>query len=213
VNESSDILKAQLQALLSLVEEHRESRCNSILDHARSQAALIIRQAHASARKRMRQAVREERNRGRDALQAARARLRSRAREKEQRALQRLLEREWPVLRRTLAERWQKSGTRARWLEALLQRASRTLPSCVWEVRHPQGWNQDDMDAVRQTIQSATGHTPRFVVEPRITAGLVICAQGTCVDGSLDGLLADRARIEGELLAMIRKEIEQRGPE
>jgi len=46
------------------------------------------------------------------------------------------------------------------------------------------------------------GKTPRLQAKADINAGLRICAGGTCMDATIDGLLHDRERIDAELLAL-----------
>jgi hypothetical protein len=57
-------------------------------------------------------------------------------------------------------------------------------------------------DALLQQINSLCGKTPRLQAKADISAGLRICADRTCMDATIDGLLHDRERIDAELLAL-----------
>jgi hypothetical protein len=57
-------------------------------------------------------------------------------------------------------------------------------------------------DALLQLVNSLCGKMPRLQAKADISAGLRICADGTCMDATIDGLLRDRERIDAELLAL-----------
>ena len=55
----------------------------------------------------------------------------------------------------------------------------------------------------RARVAAEVGASPRTRADPRIRAGLRIAAGGNVVDGTLDGLLADREEIGARLLHAI----------
>ncbi len=52
-------------------------------------------------------------------------------------------------------------------------------------------------------LTAALGVTPALVADADIRAGLKISADGNVVDGTLDGLVADRAEIGAQLLHLL----------
>ena len=56
-----------------------------------------------------------------------------------------------------------------------------------------------------QHLHKELGQRPQLQVDPSITAGLRICAAGTCVDGTVAGLMHEKSRVESTLLTAIHK--------
>ena len=188
-------LERRAQALLDLVEGDRSAQCEAILAEAQARAAALVAEARAEARARIREVFVEEPRRAR-----ARAKLNTRRRLHDQQRTAALLERGWRRLPDALRGRWQEDGTRRAWIDAVVTAASRMLPRAPWRIAHDPGWPPDERQAVGARIASEFGAAPVFVADAAIVAGLRIAAGGNVIDGTLGGLLADRAEVGAKLL-------------
>lgn len=196
----------QERALLDLIESDRDRQCSAIRDAARTQAALVRAQAEAAARERMRSLF-EEQRRLRDArLAAAQARVATAQRLHEQRRSTALLQRAWQELPDVLTALWRCETTRRAWVDRVVADARRLLPAGAWQVVHAPDWPAAERQAVLQAL-AGTGHpVPGCTPDAAITAGIKITATGNVVDGTLAGLLSDRADFEARLLRKLERE-------
>lgn len=188
----------EVETFLAIVERDRAARCNAILRDARERAAALVAEARREARRRVATAVDDDRARSRQRTEAARAELMTRERQLEREVAAKLLARGWERLHALLLERWQVPEDRARWVEGLVADARRLLPHEIWRIQHPSGFAE--LDRLERTAHEASGAAPALEADPGIEAGLRIHARGATLDGTLDGLLADRRRVEGRLL-------------
>lgn len=205
MSEPASIVEAQLKALLNLVKSHRDTECQKLQADAQNQASALIRQAHHEARKRMHAAVQEERNRFQVRIESTRAQLQTRSRQRRQQAALLLLHQGWEQLEAEIRRRWQNADSRKQWVDALLDRAVELLPLGAWQVEHPHGWSDNEIEDVQTRISEYTGHESQFQCQDNINAGLRIFSHGACLDGTLEGLLADRDKVEAKLLAKLGK--------
>ena len=206
MNERSPVIDGQLEALLQLVEEHRKERCRDITQQAHEQATTLIKQAHQQARARMRESIQQERTHWRAKIDETRAALETRQRHRRQQANKRLLQQGWEKLREALTERWREPDQRSIWIRALAQQAMTRLPRSGWRIEHPPGWPAEEQLQFSDQVATYTGgQSPTFVEAHEILVGLRILADRACLDGTLEGLLANRNAIEGHLLAEINR--------
>lgn len=206
MSEPQTIIEAQVGELLELVENHRQDSCRHVLEQAQAQAATIVRQAHHDARARMHTAIEQERARAREKIASTRAHLQTRRRQRHQQADMLLLERGWEKLHEALMKRWQNVDQRHLWVQALVHQGWTLLPAKAWRIEHPPGWQPDEMlDLGSESSVHTQGQTPAFVEARDITVGLRIRVDKACLDGTLDGLLANRAAIEAHLLAEFKR--------
>jgi len=196
-----DAVEAQMRQLLQVVARHRDERCNELLGQARREASQVIRQAHAEARARMHESVQGIREERRSRLAAAEAQLQTRRRRRREAADLWLLAAAWQPLRKALQGRWSQVTARRHWIDFLVLRARTLLVATDWQIEHPLDWPAQERASLEERLNGQLGRLPEFIPREQISAGLRICADGTCVDGTLDGLLRDQARIESLLLA------------
>lgn len=189
-----------MQALLALVEEDRATRCAAIAAEAAEKSRAMLREARAAARVRMREALGEERRRLRDKLGAAEAELATARRNRDQKRYGELLSRAWTRLPAALLERWNEAPARAQWVEHVLAVARESLAGGKWTIAHAPDWPE----AERATLAASLPVAPAFTADPAIRAGLKVRAAGNLVDGTLDGLLADREGIGARLLDLFQ---------
>jgi hypothetical protein len=190
---------AALAEMLRLVEDHERARCREIAAQAQNDVRDLLREAHAAARLRMHRHVQDLKHfRDRETARA-RAELETAHRRHRQRCDRVLLEAGWALLRPVLAARWREPAARRRWVERLAREALARLPRGDWTVVCPADWDRAERAALAQEL----GTAPTWQETPDVSAGLRFCAGGACLDGTLEGLLADRAAIEAMLLAEI----------
>jgi vacuolar-type H+-ATPase subunit H len=197
------VAEQSLDALLGLVSEHQVAECQRLISDARVQAAQITRAAHRQARSRMHDAIAEERQRAAREISAAQAHVATLRRQHRQRFTVALLDEGWALLVAELQKRWTDPTARAQWVAGLVREAHSRLPAGPQRVVHPADWPHEEQESLAQQLGGAPGHVPQFVEEGAIRAGLRLSADGACVDGTVDGLLADKSAIQGELLALL----------
>lgn len=194
-------LQARTQALLDLVESDRAQRRDALLSQASERARALLEAANAQARERVREVFAEERARLARELDAARARLQTHRRLSAQRRAVMRLEEAWARLPHRLAARWREPAARAAWVEHVLEGARASLPPGAWRVAHAPDWPDAERDAAASRLAAALGGVPEWVPDPSIRAGLRVSVSGNVVDGTLDGLLADRDEVGARLLS------------
>lgn len=199
------VLDAQVNALQKLVESTQEARCRELREDAQRRVKETVRRAHKENRARMRAAINEQRERMEDTLAATRARLATRARQRRQSADKERLELAWSRLHEVLLERWRDARCRQRWALGLVEEALVHLPGERWRIEHPKDMNPAELSSMNQRITDhCGGEPPELVGSENLPAGLRIIADGACLDGTVEGLLTDRSRVEAELLALLR---------
>lgn len=198
-------LRERTQALLAVVDEYRRRRCAELLEPAEAQARQIVRAALAEARRRVRTAIAEERQRVAAEVAAAEARLATERRLAAQRRATRMLALAWDRLRDELARRWRDPDSRARWVGAHLARALQALPGGAWTIRCAPDWPAPERDAALQRLAAQGVRDVRVEPDAAIAAGLRVQAGHNVLDATLDGLLADRTAIEGQLLELMEE--------
>lgn len=200
MNDSDRQSMDQVTALLDTVHKRRDARCEEIRDAAEKEARATIARAHAEARKRVHLAIVEERRRSAREIDKVRARIETARRQRLQARGSEALAKGWTRLQDALVARWENSVTRARWIAAVVEQAAGQIEGEPWQIDHPPGWDPGELAAEGDKIAAVSGHWPLFAPVEKITAGLRISANAATVDGTMDGILADRRAIEAGLL-------------
>jgi DNA repair exonuclease SbcCD ATPase subunit len=192
-------MKADLQAdrLVQEIQRQVDSRRQALLDAADREAAEIRARAQEKARRELRRATAELRAAGRQRLQQLEAEIESAARRQAADQAQQALAAAWPQLPAALAARWQDPAARARWVDALATLAATRLAAAGRRLRHPVAWPAGEAGAIGDRLQA------ELQADPTLAAGLVVEADGAWVDGTPGALLADRARVEAVLRALL----------
>jgi hypothetical protein len=191
------------RALLDLVEAARARQCTQILGEAHSRGEALVSQAHAEARERMRQAFTEQRLLRSERIAAAQARLATLRRLHEQQRTAELLRLAWEQLPGELLALWQQPASRAGWVAHVMTSARARMPRGPWHIVHALDWPASEQQALAQRLAAESGAAPLFAADPTISAGLKVAADGNVIDGTLGGLLADRAEFEARLLRQL----------
>ena len=198
-------LEQRTAALLALVEEFRARRCAELLEPARSQARALLRNARTEGRNRVHTTIVEARQRLAGEIGAAQARLATERRLAEQRRALRVLQQAWSALREALRARWRDDAARRQWLDAHLMRALRVLPAGGWQIEFPAGWPQSERASFAARIAAAGIADACWQAREDIDGGVRIRSGSNVVDATIDGLLADRAGLEGGLLDLLQE--------
>jgi hypothetical protein len=213
-------LEQRTAALLALVEDYRARRCAELIEPAQEQARAILRTARAEGRRRVHTTIAEARARLAAEVGAAQARLATERRLAEQRRAVQVLQQGWTALRQQLGARWRDDGARRQWLDAHLARALRVLTpdrpptagrpgadrdaAAPWQIEFAPDWPQDERQEFAARLAAASVAAVNWLPRPEIEGGVRIRAGANVVDATIDGLLADRAAIEGRLLDLLR---------
>lgn len=191
-------LEQQMQALLKVAEDFRTERCNTLLAAAHGESRRLLTEVHASVRRRVREALSGEREQLAGAVAQAQAKLVTRRREHRQRRIVAALKQAWPRLEHALCERWQSPSGRAHWVEHHLAIAKAVLPPNAWTIVHPLQW--PDAEQAQAWLQALGIEGASFHADATLRTGIRVVSGPNTLDASLEGLLADRAAIEGRLL-------------
>ena len=193
-------LVLQTLALLALVEADRAQKTAAIEADERARCDALLAEAYAAARAKMRAAFAEERAHRDLRIAAAQATLQTRLRLALQQRSATFLASGWRRLPRALDARWADATARRSWVDAIIGKAQHALPKAELHIAHPPAWASDERDAVTARVARDFGHAPTLAADPSITAGLRITAGANVIDGTRDGLCADRAEIGARLL-------------
>ena len=198
------IVDAQIQHLLEVVNARREEQCARVSEDAQMQARQITRQAWREARSRAHEDLLELRQQIQRQLVSADARRQTRQRQQRQQVERQLIDVAWRQLHAALQRLWDDRETRRQWVDDLVMQTAGTLIDAHWCIEHPPDWPGQECNDLKARLSNEFDCFPSFEAQTAIKAGLRITAGGACVDGSLDGLLQGRTRIEAKLLAGIR---------
>jgi len=197
------LIENQARALLELIEADRARQCAQIIGEASSRAAAVRAQAYADARARVRQAFSEQRLLRRERIAAAQARLATHRRLHRQQRTAALLRLAWEQLPGELLALWRQPAARAAWVGQVLASARARMPRGHWRIVHAPDWPEEERLALAQALVAESDAAPLFEADAAIGAGLKITADGNVIDGTLAGLLSDRAEFESRLLRQL----------
>ncbi|MEO5332085.1 MAG: hypothetical protein H7839_08685 [Magnetococcus sp. YQC-5] len=202
-----------LKAMLALVEEKRVQQQNRILAQAQAEAAHLMAEAHRLARARMKETITQERRRQERAFQTAQAQHETELRHQVLNQAKRQLQTGRDLLDKVLLEQWRMPDSRRHWITSVTERAVAFLPKGLWEVCHPKDLDGVELVPLVEIVQREGLMAPRTRSEETVMAGLRIGCQGAWVDGTLTGLVANRATIDAMLLALLQPEGASNGHE
>ncbi|HEY5683249.1 MAG TPA: hypothetical protein VIR61_06185 [Sulfuricaulis sp.] len=192
-----------LKGMLKLIADHERESRDSIGARAESEARGIIAEAYRHGRERMHQTIVDLRSGMRREIARADAALETARRQHRARCEFAMLESAAEPLRAALIERWRDTASRASWVARLVSQAHRVLPANQWNIFHAPGWTEPERRELAHTLAHELDVALQFHERADIAAGLRICARGACLDGTLEGLLADHDGIHGRLLAEV----------
>jgi vacuolar-type H+-ATPase subunit E/Vma4 len=205
------VVALQVDSIIAGLRHMQEERSQRLLREAKNQARELKRSARRKLHAQVRDAVRDERRRREKALQMAEHRIRAEAGQRMQVLYAGLLEDGWPALVDELEQRWSDARTRASWCDMVAIQALDAFGRSVWTIEHPADWTNADRERMEHTLASHGVPPATFAPDPSASAGLRVRHGSACLDGTIEGLLADRARVEGRLLAAWEQTAPPRG--
>jgi len=197
------IIDAQMQRLLDIVRVYQQEQSDALLCAAQQESRGVIRQAYRVARKNVHEDIQLTRQHIRDTMAAARAKQHTLMMQQRHITASSFLEQCWSLLEQSLQARWQQPEYRREWVAKILSTASAVVPAKDWLVEHPHDWTRQEQQHLADQAKTLPGIQLQFNSMPDLSAGIRICADGAIVDGSLQGLMADRTAIEALILAQL----------
>lgn len=194
-------IETRLDALLRLIEEHRDAHCAGHREKAARDAADLVSSAWRGARERTRGVLEAERGRHAASVAREEANLAIERRLAHQRGLRAALAQAWARLEAALRERWSDAQARRAWIEHHLESAARLIAAEAWTIEHGPDWSEAERGWVSDWLDAHAPCKATFSADAAIGAGFRVRAGHNLFDATLDGLLGDRAQIEGRLLA------------
>lgn len=195
------VLALQVESIVANLRHLQEERSGRLLRQAESQAQELKRAARRRFRKHGSEAVREARARREKALRMAEHRIHAEAGDRMQARYAAVLREGWPALVAELQRRWSDSPTRRGWCDAIVARALGAFGQTAWTIEHPSSWTDADSEHLSRTLKKLDVPPATYTLDETATAGLRVRNGTACLDGTIDGLLGERTRVEGRLLA------------
>lgn len=186
--------------LLKIAEDYRASHCRSLFEKAAEDSRAILKAAHIRARQDLRTMLAPEQERLAAEIAAAESKLITLRRLDAQKHVAGILRQAWPRLTQALRARWDTPPERAAWVAHHFAVTLKALPAKAWIVQHPVDWPAMEREWANRWLQAHGIEDACFEADVKMSAGIRIVCGLNVLDASLDGLLADRAQIEGRLL-------------
>ena len=205
MSKPQSIVDAQLEHLLNLVEQNREESCTKIQILAQDKAVKLISKAHSTARNRMHEFNISLRGSIDQQLSSTEARMQTQKRLARQQSDEELLVTGWTLMKTSLEQLWQHTESRTQWIDNLVNLALEKLASPHWQIEHPSDWATGERRTLQELLQNKLGHLPVLKADESISAGLRLCAANSCIDGTINGLMHDKPRIEARMLTSFHK--------
>lgn len=198
--------------LLDYLERQRAQRCEQVLAEAEVEADGLRREARRRALALVREAVRRERSRREARMREERARIEARIRRELFRQERDSLKHARASLAEALVARW-REGAEARqaWLQVTCEQALVFLPDGQWRVLHPGGWDLSEARPARDALSRVRPQVDIELAAGDQEAGLLVSCGSASVDARPEGLMTDRARLDGLLLRALERENHKSG--
>ena len=197
----SEILDLQVYSLLARMHETRDQGCRQLRESAADQARQVVAEARQRARRRIKEAVIEKRRQVEEHCRRVRVELESRQRD---RLFSEIGERRatgLSALPAALEARWTDPAARRRWCRHVLDGAALVLRQGRWDVRVAPGLDEAERRELGTAASALAGEAAQVQVDDGLAVGIVVSHDGARYDGTIDGLLADRMRVQAALLA------------
>ncbi len=195
------VLALQVESIVANLRHVEEERSGLLLRRAERQARELMRSARRRLFQQGREAIQDARRRRARTLRMAKRRIRAAAGQRIQRQYAAVLRQGWPALGAELDRRWSDARARAAWCEAVAEKAHAAFGPVAWTIEHPADWTPADSERMARTLADLEIPPPTFQLDESVRAGLRIRHGTACLDGTIDGLLAERTRVESRLLA------------
>ena len=204
MNDEVGILSTQAEAMLTELRRHGLTQVNELIDTAQERAQETIREAHRSARRAMHEAVEAERKRLERGGLMARAAQQTRLRLHREAKAKLLLHQGWQKIPEVLKRQWEDAPSRRQWCEAFMQQALKFFGSVRLIVEHSASMTEQEKRDLH-AVATSRGADVTFNAADDRSSGLIVSFKGASLDGTIDGLLADRRYVEARLLDEINR--------
>ncbi|KPJ82474.1 MAG: hypothetical protein AMJ58_01010 [Gammaproteobacteria bacterium SG8_30] len=202
----SDVLELQVHSLLSRMQAECDQACTRLREEATERSSRLVQEARHRARMRVKEAVAEKRLRVREHCRRVQAEVDAKQRDRRFVELTEQLARGLQLLPDVLAERWQVDEARAAWCRQVLEDAAAALGGGRWRIDLAPGTSPAERETLAHDAARLAGEAAEIFEDGGAQAGLRISRDGACYDGTVDGLLADRMRVQAALLAELGDE-------
>jgi vacuolar-type H+-ATPase subunit H len=197
--------------LIERIDAEAEREAARLIAEAREKAREIIRGARAQARTKLQREVAELRRAGKQELARMGAKIDTERRQVQQARYAAAKDEGLALLDDALSELWATPGARGVWCAKVLDEAKARLMPGLWTVVHPPGWPEPERESFIAALAAHTGTEAHGEEDPALFAGLIIRADTACMDGSLEALTRDRARLGALFLREMSARLEGRG--
>jgi len=202
----SDVLDLQVHSLLSRMQAERDEACGRLREEATERSSRLVQEARHRARMRVKEAVAEKRLRVREHCRRVQAEVDAKQRDRQFVELSEQLARGLELLPGVLAERWRVDEARAAWCHRVLEDAATALGRGTWHVEVAPGMSSAERETLARDAERLAAEAIEIAEDGGLRAGLRVSRDGACYDGTVDGLLADRMRVQAALLAELSDE-------
>lgn len=209
MNETDGVVRLQTDALKALLDKARDDRCAELEERAGLAAAELRARARRQARERVARAIAEERQRMEREVRAVEAEIETEQRRRARRRDLALIAAGGPALRAALQSRWADEAARRDWAQTMVREAATVLLGRDWTLEHPADWPAAERDDALAFASDEAGARITAAPSDAFDVGLRIRSEGALVDMTIAGLLANRGRIDGQLLAELAEGIDQ----
>lgn len=203
MKEATSIREAQTEAMLESLRRYEVQQIELLLGRSHGVAAELIRDAHRRAREHMHRRIEQERRRLHEAEESANARLAAKKRVAAYADLNASISAAWGLLPKALQVRWASPENRREWCDMILRLTRRLLQGPHILVEHPADWGKAERRRFLDEVGQFFGQRAEARAVAGLDAGLRVWAGDACLDGSVAGLLAQRNRIEAQLVAQL----------
>lgn len=186
---------ADARGLIHRVDAEADREAAQIVADARQRAQEIVTAARGQALGRVRAEIAELRRVGARERSRMAAAIDTERRQLTQARHAAAMQGGLALLDGALTELWGTAEARAIWCANLFEEAKARLIPGRWELRYPPGWPVTERDALLGEIAAHTGEDVESTETSTFGAGLIICADSACVDGTPAALTRDPARL------------------
>lgn len=199
-----NILTAQVQQLLELIERTKTDKITLVREQANKEAQSLLKQAFNSAKIKVRADIKASRQDMEKEIKIAHAHMETLAKQARYQAEEKVLDKAWDLLEKALLRRWMQETSRKAWIERVSSSALQYLLEATWNVTYAPGWSEAERMQWQQDLQTRNIRIAEFREQADLQAGLVVHAGLAVVDGSLQGLMYDRTGLQARLIAAYR---------
>jgi len=197
-------IKQQEQRLTQMIENYRNSECQSLLSSTNKKVSYRLKKAFHKARADVHTTIVTEKQRVKERIHRAQAELETKRRKQSIQADTLILELGFKNIKQQLLNSWQNDSSRQNWINSAVESALKSLPYGDWYLHHPVDWSDQESRSVIEMTQTYKINV-YFRHDTTIDSGIKIEASAAVLDMTEQGLLADQQRLESRFLALFHQ--------